>query len=60
MGIMKQIHLEAVDAFDKYELETCGRSGQLSEELRNMFIDGYVQRIFDEIKDANLKRETAK
>jgi len=25
-----------------------------------MFIDGYVQRIFDEIKDANLKRETAK
>ena len=60
MGIMKQIHLEAVDAFDKYELETCGRNGQLSEELRDMFFDGYVQRIFDEIKDANLKRETAK
>jgi len=57
MGIMKQIHLEAVDAFDKYERETCGREGQLSDELRDMFIEGYTQRIFDEITEANKRKE---
>jgi len=60
MGAMKKIFIDAQDAFEKYEVETCGRSGQLSDELRDMFIDGYVQRVFDEIKEANLKRETAK
>jgi len=57
MGIMKQIHLEAVDAFEKYERETCGRVGQLSDELRDMFIEGYIQRIFDEITEANKRKE---
>jgi hypothetical protein len=49
MARMKDINIEANEAFEKYEREKYGRKGQLSDDMREMFIEGYIQRIFDEI-----------
>jgi len=49
MARMKDINIEANEAFEKYEREKYGRNGQLSDDMREMFIEGYTQRIFDEI-----------
>ena len=57
MARMKDINIEANEAFEKYEKEKYGRNGQLSDDMREMFIEGYIQRIFDEITEANKRKE---
>ena len=57
MGTMKRLYADAQDAFDRYEAEVIAPDKHLlSEEHREMFIIGYVQRAFDEARRNNEER----